>query len=69
MSGPRFIPEDGPEDTNAYPGGVIPSGRNGSDCPYVHDIGPGNRAPVHIAEKLAELRLRCAVQGACRPRA
>ncbi len=63
-----FNHEDGPEDTGAHEGGVTPSGHNGSFRLYVHDEHKGMPAPGHIREQLAQIRLRCAVQAAGRPR-
>lgn len=61
--------EDGPEDTSAYPGGVIPSGINGSYALYVHPDHKGNRPTPDQAARLAAVRQIAAERAAARVQA
>lgn len=61
--------EDGPEDTSAHPGGVEPSGWNGSQHLWRPDEGHKPvRCPAGIAARLAAVREALAAQAAARPR-
>ena len=61
--------EDGPEDTSAHPGGVEPSGWNGSQQLYRPEVGHRPvKAPPEVAAALAATRARLLRQAQARPR-
>lgn len=58
--------EDGPEDTDAYPGGVTPSGINGSYALYVHPPRQFSRPTPAQAAELARVRQQAEASAAAR---